>query len=444
MIKKNKFIKFKNKTVFFVLLILSTFLYSQSPPSLTAEGRQAFCVGNPIKIVTNFSITDIDDTTIEAFFIQISTGYQVGLDQLDLSGTHPNILSTWNANEGKLTLISAGSGTEMLFSDLERAVKEVVFTTTATNIISEKFFSLSIDDANYLPATDHFYIFISNVGITWTEAKTAAEKRPLYYGRQGYLATLTSQIEANFAGKQASGAGWIGGSDNETEGVWKWVTGPEAGVIFWNGAVSGSSPNYVNWNNNEPNNSGGNENYAHITDPSIGIRGAWNDLPNEGGSGNYEPKGYIVEYGEPGDPLLNIVATTSIYIPQILSITDAVVCESGSATITTTSSEGEILWFDASTGGIQLATGTSYTTSSLTTTTIFYATVSVNGCTTLQRTPVTVTVSQRPTITSATDDLICSGTAVLRATTSAGQIDWYSSLTSTTPIFTGLDFTTPI
>jgi hypothetical protein len=162
MIKKNKFIKFKNKTVFFVLLILSTFLYSQSPPSLTAEGRQAFCVGNPIKIVTNFSITDIDDTTIEAFFIQISTGYQVGLDQLDLSGTHPNILSTWNANEGKLTLISAGSGTEMLFSDLERAVKEVVFTTTATNIISEKFFSLSIDDANYLPATDHFYIFISN------------------------------------------------------------------------------------------------------------------------------------------------------------------------------------------------------------------------------------------------------------------------------------------
>jgi gliding motility-associated-like protein len=444
MIKKNKFIKFKNKTVFFVLLILSTFLYSQSPPSLTAEGRQAFCVGNPIKIVTNFSITDIDDTTIEAFFIQISTGYQVGLDQLDLSGTHPNILSTWNANEGKLTLISAGSGTEMLFSDLERAVKEVVFTTTATNIISEKFFSLSIDDANYLPATDHFYIFISNVGITWTEAKTAAENRPLYYGRQGYLATLTSQIEANFAGKQASGAGWIGGSDNETEGVWKWVTGPEAGVIFWNGAVSGSSPNYVNWNNNEPNNSGGNENYAHITDPSIGIRGAWNDLPNEGGSGNYEPKGYIVEYGEPGDPLLNIVATTSIYIPQILSITDAVVCEYGSATITATSSEGEILWFDASTGGIQLATGTSYTTSSLTTTTIFYATVSVNGCTTLQRTPVTVTVSQRPTITSATDDLICSGTAVLRATTSAGQIDWYSSLTSTTPIFTGLDFTTPI
>jgi gliding motility-associated-like protein len=448
MIKKKKSLKFKNKIAVFVLLVLSTFLYSQSPPAITAEGRQAFCSGSPIKIVTDFSITDIDDTTIEAFFIQISTGYQVGFDRLSLSGTHPEILSTWNATEGKLTLISSRSGTEMLLSDLENAVKEVVFTTTAIGINSEKFFSLSTDNANYLPATDHFYIFISSVGITWTNAKIAAENSPLYYGRQGYLATLTSQVEANFAGKQASGAGWIGGSDLDSPNVWKWVTGPEAGTTFWNGGVNGSSPNFAFWNTGEPNNFGNRgEDYVHITASGVGVSGAWNDLTNTGDdSGNYQPKGYIVEYGKPGDPPLNIVATTSIYIPQILSTTDATVCESGSATITATKStiEGEILWFDASSGGTKLASGTSFTTSSLTTTRIFYATVSVNGCTILPRTPVTVTVNQRPVITSTIDDLICSGTAVLRATTSAGQIDWYSSLTSTTPIFTGPDFTTPI
>lgn len=447
MIKKKKSLKFKNKIIVFVLLILSTFLYSQSPPSITAEGRQTFCTGDIVRIVTDFSIIDIDDTTIDTFFIQISTGYQVGFDLLEVSGVHPNIRSAWNSTEGKLALTSSLSGTEMLLTDLESAVKDVVFTTSATNIVSEKFFSLSIDNANYLPATDHFYLFISSVGITWTDAKVAAENSPLYYGRKGYLATLTSKEEADFAGKQASGAGWIGGSDAGSPDVWKWVTGPEAGTIFWNGGINGNSPNFAFWNTGEPNNVGNSgEDYVHVTAPGVGVAGSWNDLTNVGiESGNYQPKGYIVEYGAPTDPPLNIVASTSIYIPEILSTTNATACESGLVTITATksTSEGEILWFDASTGGAQLATGASYTTNVLTENTTFYATVSVNGCTTLQRKPVTVIVNQRPIITSTTDALICSGTAVLRATSSAGEVNWYDSLTSTTPIFTGSNFTTP-
>ncbi|MDP5104710.1 MAG: hypothetical protein NWQ31_00905, partial [Polaribacter sp.] len=206
-----KTLQLKNKIIVFLLLILPTFLYSQSPPSITADGRQAFCTGNAIKIVTDFTITDIDDTTIDVFFIQISIGYQAGFDKLEISGNHPNINSSWSSSEGKLTLTSSLSGSEMLFSDLENAVKNIVFTTSATNIESEKTFSLSVTDKNYLPATDHFYEFVSAIGITWTAAKVAAETR-MYSGRQGYLATLTSKEEADFAGKQASGAGWIGGS----------------------------------------------------------------------------------------------------------------------------------------------------------------------------------------------------------------------------------------
>tara|TARA_R110000822_G_scaffold171785_1_gene311533 strand:+ start:52 stop:399 length:348 start_codon:yes stop_codon:yes gene_type:complete len=63
MIKNKKSLKFKNKIVVFVLLILSRFLYSQSPPSITAERRPAFCLGSAMKIITDFSIADIDDTT---------------------------------------------------------------------------------------------------------------------------------------------------------------------------------------------------------------------------------------------------------------------------------------------------------------------------------------------------------------------------------------------
>ena len=446
MVKKYISLQFKNKILLFLVLMVSTFLFSQgdSAPSITADGRQAFCTGNAIKIVTDFSISDIDDTTIETFFIQISIGYQAGFDKLEVSGNHPNINASWNPSEGKLTLTSAMSGSEMLFSDLENAVKNVVFTSSSTNISSEKTFSLSVTDKNYLPATDHFYEFIAAQGITWTAAKTAAENRT-YSGRQGYLATLTSKEEADFAGKQASGAGWIGGSDVGSPDVWKWVTGPEAGTVFWNGGVNGSSPNFAYWNTGEPNNfDNRGEDYVHVTAPGVGIPGAWNDLTNTGDpTGDFQPKGYIVEYGTPSDPPLSIVATTSIYIPQIIVTTSATICESGSVTITATANDGVILWFDAISGGNQLATGRTFTTPVLNNSTNYYVTTSVNGCTTLQRTPITVTVHQRPKITSVTNALICLGTATLRATASAGQINWYDSATSTTPIFTGNTFTTP-
>jgi gliding motility-associated-like protein len=431
---------------FFIHISVSAIAQTDNAPSITADGKQAFCVGASIKIVTDFSITDADDTGVALFFIQISEGYQINFDRLTLTGNHPNIEADWNPNEGKLTLKSSGTATEMLFSDLENAVKDVEFSTSANNVTQEKTFSLTVGDANYLPSTDHFYEFIADEGITWSQAKIAAENRT-YYDRKGYLATLTSQEEANFAGKQAAGAGWIGGSDEETEGEWKWVTGPEAGTVFWRGQVNGTTPNFAFWNNNEPNDfRGGNttgEDYAHITDPSIGIVGAWNDLPNTGGTNLYTPRGYIVEYGEPGDAPLNIVASTSIYLPEITATTSATVCESGSVTISATPSEGTIEWFDAQTGGNRLASGTSFTTPFLTNNTTYYAVVSLNGCSSYVRTPVTIIVNQRPTITNFENDLICEGSATLSAEASQGEVYWFDSPTSTTPIFVGETYETP-
>ena len=61
----------------------------------------------------------------------------------------------------------------------------------------------------------------------------------------------------------------------------------------------------------------------------------------------------------------------------------------------------------------------------------------------MSRTPVTITVNERPTIINTTEDIICSGSALLSAESSSGDVYWYETATSTTPLFIGESFQTP-
>jgi len=287
------------------------------PPTIVATGDQVYCPSVAVPIVQTVSITDPDDTDIWSVYVQITTNYDGSGDVLTLSGSHPGIEASWDVSEGKLSLIGPAS-----LSDFEAAILDVEYNSSGNpSSGTVKEFSIVLAEANYLLSTKHYYEYIPAVGITWTAARDAAELRT-FYGLQGYLATLTNADEADLLGKQSSGAGWIGASDAAVEGQWLWVTGPEAGNQFWTGAQAGTvtAPyNYANWNNGEPNNSG-NEDYAHINAPGTGFDGSWNDLSNTGaGSGNYQPKGYLVEYGGmPGDPPYpQISAVTRIIVENI-------------------------------------------------------------------------------------------------------------------------------
>ena len=92
---------------------------------------------------------------------------------------------------------------------------------------------------------------------TGTAIWTVARQNCINMG--GHLVTVTTAAENSFIfGLWPSG--WIGLTDEVTEGVWQWVTGEPY--------------SYTSWNGGEPNNAG-NEDYVQFVGG-----GKWNDLPN--------------------------------------------------------------------------------------------------------------------------------------------------------------------
>jgi len=414
-------------------------------PILIATGNQTYCSLSSKNIVSTITISDTDDTSTDAIYIQISSGYSIGQDQLFLNNAflHPKITSSWNVNEGKLTLKSP-TGIPVTYIDFENAIKDVQFSNNTPNPTGTRNFSISIGQANYLPRNGHYYEYVPSIGITWTNAKAAAAIRT-YYGLKGYLATLTAADEAQLAGKQAPGAGWIGGTDAETEGVWKWATGPEIGTVFWNGGSSGSTPNFAFWNSGEPNQLG-DEDYAHITAPGVGTPGSWNDLSITGdvGGGDYQPKGYIVEYGgTPGDPVLQLTASTTLTILAITNTTSGSKCDSGSITLQATASAGSINWYDSATGNTIIGSGNSFTTPIINTTTTYFVETQDSFCSSFRRSVIAKIITT-PTIINTNSPVTNCGSGIftLTATPTLGTINWYSQIGGSI-ISTGLTYITP-
>ncbi|MES2575754.1 MAG: T9SS type B sorting domain-containing protein [Bacteroidota bacterium] len=448
------------KLILVLLFLLPKVNFAQTnvAPEVIVTGNQIYCPGTHIKIVSSIDIIDPDDLGTEAIYIQISSGYVKGQDQLRYIGTDSAIRSIWDDTTGTLKLSNnTVPGAKISYLKLIAAINEVAYkNSSATPSGTGRSFSINVGQANYLPSTQHYYMYVPSLNIKWTDAKIAAENST-YYGLKGYLATILSEDEAIISGKQASGAGWIGGKDDETRNPaihqWKWVTGPEGlanggtGTLFWSGKGAAGTPIiYANWDTpkGEPNSN--DEYYAHITDPAGNNPGAWNNLTNIGkASGSYQPKGYIVEYGGmPGDPILKISGSTTIAFPgTITSTTPNSRCGTGNITLHATASSGATInWYDVPTGGTSLHTGTSFTTPIITATTKYYVDASTCGNST--RTEIIATINTVPAITLTTPNSRCdTGTVILGATASDGIINWYDIPNGGISLGTGTSFTTP-
>ncbi|MBF0344872.1 MAG: PKD domain-containing protein, partial [Nitrospirae bacterium] len=115
------------------------------------------------------------------------------------------------------------------------------------------------------PGNNHTYQRIDKQ-MTWPDAKVYCENLG------GYLATVTSDSENKFLIDKllpadffdsTNNSCWLGATDVETEGTWKWVTGEK-----WD---------FTSWAFGEPNNEGGNENCLLYYSKYGHIYNLWND-----------------------------------------------------------------------------------------------------------------------------------------------------------------------
>lgn len=305
-----------------VLLFLSISIFAFSQTDTTGyvlkiynglgNNEIQFCKDS-VQVSTNIQIEgDGFNEGKEGIRISIAN-YKAGEDLLVYHG-NANLNAYWNNSLGYLEL--TGVGTAQNYRD----ALNKVFYKNLKNIptLEKRYISVTLKDADYLPATGHFYKYIESLNITWTEARELASQMR-YNGLQGYLATITSSAENDFIWTKITGVGWFGASDMEVEGEWKWMTGPEKGTLFWKGDYTGSkvNGNYSNWGHGEPNNLR-NEDYAHLGHPYLEAK-SWNDQGNGGGTISiYSARGFIVEFGGmEGDPELKLSASTIIDISKI-------------------------------------------------------------------------------------------------------------------------------
>ena len=249
---------------------------------------------------------------------------------LQVTGTVGTISYQYDANTKVLSLIDNTSAQTATDAEFTQVLKLVGYSAGSTAIGASQAISVNLGRPIYSSDNGHYYEFISygNAAAstkTWTVANAAASGKS-FLGLAGYLATVTSDTENAFMNNRIKEEGWIGGASTGVGSgrLWKWVTGPENGAIFWNGnqtaaGGTGVPGQYANWATGEPNNNKGlgdnnpnnanNEPYAHFL-----TTGKWNDYAND----NTSLSGYWVEYstasGDRADGLDNTRKTFNVTV----------------------------------------------------------------------------------------------------------------------------------
>jgi len=186
------------------------------------------------------------------------------------------------------------SGAELAQQTLGNAdLKELksILSSHGFQLRRQRMESISSTPTNTLKIGTKYYEFFEARNY-FQVAKDFAESRT-HNGEKGRLLVLQCAFQENsirdwLNGNKVSAPGvfrvWLGASDSETEGNWRWLSGPLD--VFWSSS-STDAKKYSNWRQGEPNDAGG-ENCATLL---VALSG-WNDVDCEA-----ETASIVVEYG---------------------------------------------------------------------------------------------------------------------------------------------------
>ena len=433
---------FRIKYLYVSFLLFSSFIKinAQTATQVTLGGTSTVInINNNTATVVDPAITLSANGTITGFTVSITGSYTSG-DVLSYTGSLPSGVSAAAFNTSTRSLVFTGTTSAPNWQALLRTV--TLTTTSAVCNPESRKVSFVVGNKYYNIINGHFYEYYSTAS-TWTNAKTYIAGLS-YFGREAYMATLTSAQENSFVAVLIGQNSWIGCSDNlsqvnaalgytayasqsAVDGNFYWVTGPERGTkissqnAWGSGGVLPVSGVYNNWTTNEPNDypglttsSPGQEDYGHMYSSTY----LWNDFPNSSTIGT------IFEYG--GMP--NDITTSQVVHTRDVTINGAPsgtitggnvsVCSgTNSTTLTLTGLTGTVVRWESSldnflTAGTTISnTTTSHTVTNISTSTYYRVIVnSSSGCTNLATSPTSVSVST--TVAGnivASNNTICAG-----------------------------------
>jgi uncharacterized protein (TIGR02145 family) len=440
----------KKRLLFLSLLLLSftTQVFAQIATTVNLTGTAStLSIPNNVATVVDDALVLSANGILTDFTVTITGSYVIG-DVLAYNGSLPTGISAVTFNTTTRSLVFEGSANASVWQEFLRRV--TLRTVSATCYQEQRQVSFVVGKKYYNISNGHFYELSSPI-TSWKNALTYATAQS-YFGRLGYMVTITSQAENNFIFKIIATNTWIGASDDATtvnnaigssyytvapntsqkqnsstspnatylttaEGNWYWISGPEKGTqisagdhgnVGWQYVPSTTSVPvavngiYMNWSVNEPNNWNWKEHYAHMwnTDPDPNVNGKWNDWSN------VITVPTIVEYGGSAsdNTTSNPVSTRNLIIIGAPSGTinggNINVCAGTSFTLTHTglTAGGSIVRWESSfdnflTNPVTIANTSTTLTTSISQTNYYRAVVNNSGCTNLVTSSTKITLN---------------------------------------------------